>query len=142
MIYEATDYWNSSYISHHGVKGMKWGVRKDRLANNPISRGIRNRKQKRLEKSDYGKAKKMSNQELQQTINRINLEQSYISAVQRDRAAYKDATRSVLNRWARKKVSSIFRTGKKGADSVEKMVRNIGINYYLGQIPMAKKPKI
>lgn len=134
MIYEATDYWNSSYISHHGVKGMKWGIRHDkpRLS----------RKQRRLAKSDYGKAKTMSDQELQRTINRINLEQSYISAVQRDRAAYKDATRSVLNRWARKKVSSIFRTGKQVKDTGEKMARNAAINAYLMEFPLAKKPKI
>lgn len=142
MFYEAIDYWSTPYISHHGVKGMKWGVRKDRFKNNPISRGIRNRKQKRLERSDYGKAKKMSNQELQQAINRINLEQSYITAVQRDRAAYKNATRSVLNRWARKKVSSIFRTGEYVKDTGEKMARNAAINAYLMEFPLAKKPKI
>ncbi len=28
MIYEAIDRWNSPYLAHYGVKGMKWGVRK------------------------------------------------------------------------------------------------------------------
>lgn len=28
MIYKAMDYWNSPSLEHHGVKGMKWGVRR------------------------------------------------------------------------------------------------------------------
>lgn len=46
MIYEAIDYWNSPYIEHHGVKGMKWGVRKD-----PESSGMTGR-QKRLKRKE------------------------------------------------------------------------------------------
>lgn len=30
MIYKAIDHWNSPLLAHHGVKGMKWGVRHDR----------------------------------------------------------------------------------------------------------------
>lgn len=30
MIYEAVDRWNSPFLSHHGIKGMKWGHRKQR----------------------------------------------------------------------------------------------------------------
>ena len=28
MIYKGIDRWSSPYLEHHGVKGMKWGVRK------------------------------------------------------------------------------------------------------------------
>lgn len=137
MIYEAIDYWNSppnSYLEHHGIKGMKWGVRHDkpRLS----------RKQKRLAKSDYGKAKSMSDQELQRTINRINLEQNYISAIKRDRAAYKDATSSVLSKWGRKTVNSIFSGWKSANKTGEKMVKNTIEGYYLSQIPLAGKHKV
>lgn len=44
MIYEAIDKWNSppdSYLEHHGVKGMKWGVRHDFF-------GIQKRRHKKL----------------------------------------------------------------------------------------------
>lgn len=43
MYYEAIDRWNDSelYLDHHGVKGMKWGVRHDR-----VSIGIGNRGKK------------------------------------------------------------------------------------------------
>ena len=29
-VYLGLDVWNSPYLGHYGVKGMKWGVRKDR----------------------------------------------------------------------------------------------------------------
>ena len=41
MIYKAIDYWNSppdSYLEHHGVKGMKWGVRKQRSLKGTLHR--------------------------------------------------------------------------------------------------------
>lgn len=64
-------------------------------------------KQKRYEKSDYAKAKKMSDKELRDRINRINLEQSYVQAMQRDRAAYREATQSVLDKNGRKAVKYV-----------------------------------
>lgn len=33
MYYKAIDRWNSPSLAHYGVKGMKWGVRHDRLRN-------------------------------------------------------------------------------------------------------------
>lgn len=60
--------------------------------------------QARYEKSDYAKAKKMSDSELRTRINRINLEQSYVQAMQRDREAYRDASQGVLRRHGRKSV--------------------------------------
>jgi len=142
MIYEGIDRWNSPSLEHYGVKGMKWGVRKARSIGSRIRSAMAKPKQRRYERSDYAKAKSMSNQELQQTINRINLEQSYINAVQRDRAAYKDATSSVLSKWGKKTVSSIRRgTGTVYATG-EKVARNAAINTLLMEYPMFKKPKI
>ena len=51
----------NDYLMHHGVKGMKWGVRKKRISNS--------RKKQML---------KMSNKDLQDAINRKNLEKQYL----------------------------------------------------------------
>ena len=54
MIYNAIDTWNSppdSYLEHHGVKGMKWGVRKikDRIN----QRGVKKYKKKAEAQRNY-----------------------------------------------------------------------------------------
>lgn len=64
------------YIKHHGVKGMKWGVRKDVLKESSkilkdastIGNGT---KSKTVNKKDYSK---MSDEELKKRVNRLNLE--------------------------------------------------------------------
>ena len=145
MIYNAIDTWNSpsdSYLEHYGVKGMKWGVRKVRVAGSAIRGFVNKPKQRRYERSDYAKAKSMSNQELQQTINRINLEQNYINAVQRDREAYKDATRSVLSKWGRKTIKSIGSVTGTAKSDIEKMARNLAITELTMDSPGLRKIKV
>lgn len=38
IIYKAIDHWNSPTLAHHGVKGMKWGVRHDQYNANKLIR--------------------------------------------------------------------------------------------------------
>lgn len=69
-------------LKHHGVKGMKWGVRKDRD-------GGSNRRRARRQPAEEAKAtlkkrkratsdaERLSNQELQKRIQRLELEKKY-----------------------------------------------------------------
>ena len=145
MIYEAMDIWNSPSLQHHGVKGMKWGVRKVRKVRDSISSALAKPKQKRYARSDYRKAKSMSNQELQERINRINLEQNYINAIQRDRAAYKDATDGVLMKWGRRTTSGLYNkfinSGNAAVDIGGQLTRNAVINSANKIAPVTRKPK-
>ena len=145
MIYEGIDRWNSTSLEHYGVKGMKWGVRKVRSVGNRIrSIGARSR-QRRYERSDYSLAKKMSDRELQERINRINLEQSYISAVQRDRNSYRDATDNVLMKIGRRTVNGLYNkiinSGSSAIDIGEGLTRNAIINSVNKAAQITKKPK-
>lgn len=85
---------NDLYLLHYGVKGMKWGVRKDRDRSALKARRERAREAMKSRKSRlrnytglrgseartrYRKQDidKMSNAELQAAVNRMNLERQY-----------------------------------------------------------------
>lgn len=58
---------NNDYLAHYGVKGMKWGVRK-------------NSRKAKLKKAKADLAK-MSDKDLQNRLNRYNNEQRYLEIV-------------------------------------------------------------
>lgn len=117
-------YQNELY--HYGVKGMKWGVRHDRqgsegrrkstksaaeklfAATHPVTYSAHRRykayKQKKFDRSEYSKVKKMSNEEIQDVVKRINLEQSYLNAIERDQRSAKRASETILDRFGRETV--------------------------------------
>lgn len=84
-------------LYHYGVKGMKWGVRKDRIGKaidrngdryrrvaregssvaNASAEGLRKVGSSRMSKKRTSDMKNMSDKELRDKINRMNMEQQY-----------------------------------------------------------------
>lgn len=62
--------YSESYLEHHGVKGMKWGVRKSRKGSSKSS-------SKKRKKEDVSK---LSDEELQKRTKRLLLENNYMNA--------------------------------------------------------------
>lgn len=80
---------HEEYLEHYGVKGMKWGVRKDRPSlSNRIRKAHSDRKARETARRSperrevdkiqtKKKAKYMTDAELKTVINRLNLEAQY-----------------------------------------------------------------
>ena len=91
--FDAVDDFLNDHLEHHGVKGMKWGVRKPRSSSgaSPASRasGPRTRKVQKTRSPSYKKPSKtdlLSNDELRRSNERLRLEKEYntlISEVKR-----------------------------------------------------------
>ena len=62
-------------LTHWGVKGMKWGVRKDRIRTSKRDRMSADAREASMLKKK--KVSEMSNAELQKLNNRVQLEQNY-----------------------------------------------------------------
>lgn len=59
----------TTYLYHYGVKGMKWGVRKDKTSNSTAKPKKKSRRQI---------ASEMSDDELNRRISRLNREKQYL----------------------------------------------------------------
>lgn len=71
------------FLCHHGVKGMKWGVRKDRSKSSKTSSNKKEKKKtNRIASVIKGSSKKksikkLSDEELQRKVRRLQLEKQY-----------------------------------------------------------------
>ena len=92
---------HSNHLEHFGVKGMKWGVRKD-LSKTKSTTGRRVRRQ-RIGSEDYTRAKalrkkkpsELSNREMQELVSRMNLERQYSQLTKRQPTALEKFARDV-----------------------------------------------
>ena len=97
------NYYADNELYHHGIKGMKWGVRRtpaqlghdtggvdlqkakkkveaaNTIVNESqnINRKVSSRKQRKIQKQQVQNAKAMTDQELRERVNRLNMEQQY-----------------------------------------------------------------
>lgn len=94
--------YNENELYHYGVKGMRWGVRRDRSSNKGSvdlgkakkkteaagrivneSRNINNTVSKtkinKARRKEFAKASQMSDKELRDRVNRLNMEQQYVN---------------------------------------------------------------
>lgn len=102
--------YNKNYLAHYGVKGMKWGVRKkdyqsmnagfnsaSQAARSAASVSDRVSGRKRRKTMQAIDTSKISDQELQKRINRLNMERNYKSLMTEDLSEGRSRVSSTLS---------------------------------------------
>lgn len=118
------NYYADNELYHHGIKGMKWGVRRtpaqlghdtggvdlqkakkkveaaNTIVNESqnINRKVSGRKQRKIQKQQVQNAKTMTDQELRERVNRLNMEQQYARLSAEQMSAGKTNVDAMLNR--------------------------------------------
>jgi len=105
---------NNNELYHHGVKGMKWGVRRT-----PAQLGRASKKSSSNTNRDA--VKKMSDTELRQKLNRLNMEKQYLDLTAPKKSAGKKFVTDVLVNAAKGTATAMAGVYiKKGAEYVIK----------------------
>ena len=115
-----------SELYHFGIKGMKWGVRRDR------KRSVQT-KQSKSDSSDYRESRdllkkspnQLSNAQLRKMNERLNLEQQYSNLT----AAQKQTGQSFMSRVQGQLKNTAANEVSKGLMDLGKMALGIGITY-------------
>lgn len=102
-------------LTHYGVLGMKWGVRKDRKSRGSKKRAksskvtTKSEDYKKTETQRKKKASELSDKELKETIERMRLEQQYKDLQAKNVSAGEKFAKEILREVAKETVKSIAR---------------------------------
>lgn len=110
-----------NFLAHYGVKGMKWGRRKAQVAPSADAEKVTAIKAK----AKTGKAKALSNAELQAAINRMQLEQNFKRLSVNEKPAVSRFISSTLLEIGKREVQSAV--AKKVAGAVARKVATGGV---------------
>lgn len=106
-------------LAHYGVKGMKWGVRKRRTS---PSKKFETKRTKR--KRVNGELSKMSDEQLQRRLNRLNNENRY-----REFNGVRPKSKGIRKKFGEKTQESIAKSLALPITALTTYTATIGINY-------------
>ena len=117
------NYYDDNELYHHGIKGMKWGVRRtpaqlghdtggvdlqkakkkvdaaNTIVNETrnINNSVSKKQSKKVQKQKMAEVKSMSDKELRERVNRLNMEQQYMRMSSEQMNVGRANVNSVLN---------------------------------------------
>lgn len=127
----------SDTIAHYGVKGMKWGVRKQRPTSSGKRKGKTNarriyekisgkkdaqKKPKTTSSPRKKRASEMSDEELRSVINRMQMERTYAQLTSKEVSKGRKFVNDVLYNSA--KATATTYTTKAMTKAIEKLLKN------------------
>jgi hypothetical protein len=108
---------HGDYICHHGIKGQKWGVRKDKYSSGSFRSFESTSTSRKQRHKDYKIAKKEAYKEYKKKLKESGVNNFFIKS--RSEAMKREAQ---LDEWVYKKSKELFEQykGMKAADAIEK----------------------
>lgn len=100
----------SNELYHHGILGQKWGVRRTEAQLAKSSKGTTSSKKVSAKEVERNKVKSMSDTELRQRINRIQMEKQYKNLTSTEISSGKRFVNDVISQ-SGKKVATAIVTG-------------------------------
>ena len=116
-------------LQHYGIPGMKWGRRRYQNKDGTLTEAGKARKAKQVSSDDYNKAhtkksvKEMTNAELREKINRIQMEKQYSQLTKREKSTGEKMVQEILTNAAKQTVTNYV--SKYMTKSLETIINNI-----------------
>ena len=123
---------NTYYLYHHGIKGQKWGVRRFRNADGTLTAAGKKRAKilsdsARVKKIRKKKISQMSNEELRDANNRLQLERQYKDLTKKKSVGKKAVAAFVTTATTIATIETSYKTYKRIGEAIKKKYDDIPV---------------
>lgn len=118
------DYDLDDFLEHHGIKGMKWGVRREKVRQARAAKKESRSREKNWTK-EYQQRGKLSDQELQKRVQRLRLENDFARLASEAKLSERKRAQSLINSVAN--VSESAAKASRNAELIKKSMKAAAI---------------